>query len=494
MINDPHRGSKNSCGFDSSALRRLGSMIVALFVILSFTVSCSNDKSIFPAVPDISDSDGAETQASSTIPSTDIGTPDLIRIAAPLSQETILYLSQLYTAKKQDLLGVGVTGQTVSLDFLETVQTDFSVELLTTSETGANMSSYLTWSTSGTIPDIIMTDSMSELIKMGALLPLDDLLAGNPLLSPASVYSDMVSRCSVSDTQYGVPYAASISVIFVNHEVLDSAGVTLSYEADLSAIFEASEAILSLNDPDDDTSSYVVPLLSGSALIPYLPASFDPAVGFLAERDGEIDWSSEGFRETVLYIRKYDPAYFAESMSDEDRISFFGTLDPILSKRVGMWVGRSDEVSRWSNYMPYTLGMIQIPSEKPGLLSPPALTVFPLCISSRSEHPAEAIDFAVFIALDPDAILLRRRLENHEGFIPVVKSPEVWDRTFSDSVYSGSLYKIKDVMSSAYFTPFGTDSDYNERTHSFLNRYASELMDPETDPDVLIESIGEDDF
>jgi ABC-type glycerol-3-phosphate transport system substrate-binding protein len=469
-------------------------MIVVIFIILSFTVSCANEKSIFPTVPDVTGKNGAETQVSSTIPSIEIDTPDVIRIAAPLSHDTILYLSQLYTAKKQNLLGVGITGQTVSLDYLETVQTDFSVELLTTSETGANISSYITWNTSGTMPDIIMTDSMSELIEMGALLPLDEFLAGNPLLSPSIVYSDMVSRCSVSDTQYGVPYAASVSVLFVNHEVFDSAGVTLPYEADLSALLEASEAIYSLNDPENDTASYVVPLMSGSALIPYLPASFDNTVGYLAERDGDIDVSSDGFLETIQYLREFDAAYFAEGMSDEDRISFFGTLDPILSKRVGMWVGRSEEVSRWSNYMPYTLGMIQIPSEKPGLLSPPALTVFPLCISSKSEHPAEALDFAVFIALDPDAILLRRRLEKHEGFIPVVKSPEVWDRTFSDSVYCGSMYKIKDVMSSAYFTPYGTDSDFFEQTRSFMERYASELLDPEVDTDILIESIEEDGF
>jgi ABC-type glycerol-3-phosphate transport system substrate-binding protein len=463
-------------------------------LILFVTVSCSTEKSIFPAVPDISGLEGKETQSSNTIPSTDNGKPDVIRIAAPLSQDTALYLSRLYTAKKQGLLGVGVTGQTVSLDFLETIQTEFSVELFTTSETGANLSSYITWSTSGTIPDIILTDSMSELIEEDAIMPLDDLLAGQSLLSPSNVYSDMVSRCAASDAQYGIPFAASASVLFVNNEVLDLAEVSLPYEVDLDTLLKASEAIHSLNDPDNETSSYVVPLLSGSGLIPFLPASYDATVGYFSEQTGEIDLQSDGFRKTILYIRKYDPAFFADAMSDEDRISVFGTLDPILSKRVGMWVGRSDEVSRWANYMPYTLGMVQIPSENPGFLSPPALTVFPLCISSRSENPAEALDFAVFIALDPDAILLRTRLEKHEGFIPVVKSPEVWDRTFSDSVYCGSLYKFKDIMNSAYYTPFVSDLEYYEKTQLFLNRYIFELMDPEVDLDVLLESIDEEGY
>ncbi len=449
---------------------------------------------MFPDVLDPSESDDTSIPVTSTAPSIDSVAPERIRLAAPMTHDTALALSQLYTAKKQNLLGVGVTGQTVSLDFLQTVEPEFSVELLTTSETGADLASYKAWIDSGTIPDIVMTDAMSELIREGFLLSLDDLLAANPLLSPAVVYPDMFLRCSYSGNQYGVPYAASVSVLFVNHEVLDLAGVSLPYEADLDALLQASEKIYLLNDPDDETASYVVPFLSGSAFIPYLPASFDPSVGYLAEKDGRIDLSSEGFRETALYMRKFDPAFFAEWMSGEDRISYFGTLDPILSKRVGIWVGQSDEVVRWSNYMPYTLGVVQMPSVKPGLLSPPALTVFPLSISSGSEHPEAAVDFAAFIALDTDAILLRRRLEKHEGFIPVVKSPEVWDRTFADSVYCGSLYKLKDIIDTAYFTPFGCDPEYYGQTQVFLNQYAAELMDPETDIDALIASMGEDGF
>ena len=486
-IFDKHlRFTASSRGSRGSVSYRLVLTILFLCIFLFGMASCSSEKSIFPTIPQNPGNNNPTAESTDITETTRDQARVAIRLAAPLSDETVMYLSQLYTAKRNNMLGVGITGQTVSIDFLDTIESDISVELLTTSSTGVNLSSYMTWSESGTIPDIILTDSMSDLIESGYLIPLEDYLAGNTLLSPANVYHDMVTQCYSMGQQYGIPFSASVSVIFVNNEILNAAGIVLPYEADMNAVLDASSVVYSLNEKQDEADTFIIPIYSGIDLMPYLPSVFDSKVGFMAERMGKIDLDSDGIMESIRFLREFDSSFFVESMTPEDRDAVFGTFDPITSKRVAMWIGQSDEVSRWANYMPYTLGITQIPSLKSGMLTRPALTVFPLCISSQSEYPYESADFAAFVALDPDAILLRQRLEKHEGFIPVVKSPEVWNYTFSDAKYCGSFYKYKDIMSEAYYCPFVSDVDFDEHSQLFLNRYANPIMDDTVDMDELL--------
>ncbi|MBN1891536.1 MAG: extracellular solute-binding protein [Clostridiales bacterium] len=463
-------------------------------VICSFAVTpaCSPDQSMFPTVPDVSATVSDSTQSTNINESSAENVPDIIRIAAPLSEDTVLYLSQLYTAKKSNLLGVGITGNTVSLDYLSTIEPEFTVELFTTSSTGANMSSYNDWKQSDNLPDIVLTDSMSRLIENDYLLPLDDLLAGNDLFLPSNVYHEMVSQGAVEDKQYGIPFSASVSVVFCNREILDRADVSLAYDTDMGKMLEATRLIRSLNENNDEKSTHVIPLYSTSEMLPYLPACFDPNMGYMAEKSGNIDISSQGFRDSVRFLREFKRYDSVERLSDEEKAEIFGTMDPIIAKRVAMWAGRSDEVERWANYMPYTLGIIQIPSKDTDNYSPPALTVFHLCISSQTENPTEATEFATFVALDVDAIMLRNRLENGEGFIPVVQSSEVWELFFLDSVYCGALYSVRENMRSAYYTPFVSNHTFHEHAEQFMERYASALVDKEEDYDELMALINEE--
>jgi len=463
-------------------------MILPIFIFSFSLTSCSNNKSKFPTVPQTvtatttGKSVSVETSAAQS-------SPISIRLAAPLSEETAEYLAKLYTAKKNDMLGVGITGQTVSTAFLDTIKTEISVEVISTALTGANLSAYQTWIQSGMTPDVLLTDNVTDLMERGYLASVDDIMAGNALLSPANVYPDMIDQFMIEGQFFGIPYYASVSIIFINNEVLNSAGFVLPFEADTDAILEAATLVSLLNEDREDPGSLVIPMYSGTELLPFLPPSFDSDVGYMAEHAGKIDVDSEGFRDSVQFLRKFDTSFSVSSMSREERETVFGTFDPITSKRVAMWVGRSDEIARWSNYMPFTLGIAQIPSQKAGTLSRPALTVFPLCVSSQSDHPVEAASFAAFIALDPDAILLRQRFENHEGFIPVVKSNDVWDQCFSNAKYCGSFYKYKGLMSEAYFCPFVSDPVFDDQTEAFLKRYADIILDKAIDINELFDTI-----
>lgn len=492
MHDDPIRCSANFQKLCLNYFLRLVLAFAFVFFLFAGLPACATNHSVFPAVPDVSGTDHVPSQSTEIIESSAGIVPDTIRIAAPLSADTVMYLSELYTAKKRNLLGVGITGNSVSLDYLSSIKPEFTVEVFTTSAAGANMSSYNEWKQTDNIPDIVLTDSMSRWVEHDYLLPLDNVLAGNELLLPTNVYHEMVSQGIVNDQQYGIPFSASVSVIFCNREVLDLADITFSYETDMDTMLNATGMIRSLNKPENEINTHVIPLYSISAMFPFLPACFDSDVGYMAENSGHIDIDSRGFRESTRFLREFEPFDSVESLSDEEKEEIFGSMDPIIAKRVAMWVGRSDEVDRWANYMPYTLGIIQIPSEEKGTYSPPALTVFHLCVSSQTEHPREAAEFAAFVALDIDAIMLRNRLENGEGFIPVVRSSEVWDLFFSNSVYCGALYSVRENMGRAYYTPYVSDHVFHEYTNQFMERYSEELFDKETDYDELIELIDKE--
>lgn len=463
-----------------------------VFVSLAVSVSaCSVSNSPFPMIPKSSDGNNTmTTQSAETTPIEQYQYP-IIKIAAPVSEETADYLVKLYDAKKSGLLGEGVNGLTVSLAFLDTIEPSFGLDVYTTSSTGASVSSINTWEQSGSVPDIILADSLSQLAEDNKIIPLNDLLAENILLLPSNIYINFSNNLAIKNLQYGIPYSSSVEVIFVNNEVLLAAGISqMTFEADLETLGNVSEAVALLNDEDTLPENRVLPFYQARELIPYLPSSFDASSGYLMFDGSNAYFKKESFENSIRFLREYlSKGYSVDGLSEEEIVESFGTLDPILAKRVAMWVGNSEEISRWANYMPYTLSIIQIPSLTSGEYSPSAITVYPLCISKQSQYPELAADFAAFIALDEDAILLRLRLEKEEGFIPVIRSPAVWEYTFSELTFGNSLAKLREQIDNAYFSPKGSDYTTYEKTENLLSLYSDKLLDSELDLDELLNEL-----
>lgn len=483
-----------NCRSFGSVCRGLFVRIITAMAVVSFVANisaCSVSKSPFPLIPQTtSDSNSVTSQSSESAP-TDSYLYPIIKIAAPVSEETVYYLGKLYDAKKSGLLGEGVTGLNVSLEFLDTMEPSFGVNVYTTSSTGASVASYNTWEQSGTVPDIILSDSLSQLAEEDKIIPLNNLLADNQLLLPSNIYINYFNYLVINNEQYGIPYSSSVEVIFVNNEVLSATGIPqMAFEVDLDTIINVSEAVALLNTEDTLPENRVLPFYQVRELIPFLPSSYDASSGYLMFSGSTPDFKKESFEKSILFLRDYlSKGYSVDGMSEEEILESFGTLDPILAKRVAMWVGNSEEISRWANYMPYTLSIVQIPSLTPGEYSPSAITVYPLCISKQSENPELAADFASFIALDEDAVLLRLRLEKEEGFIPVIRSSEVWDYAFSELKFGSSLAKLRDQIGNVYFSPAISDNVTFVMTESLLSQYSDKLLDYDLDLDELLNEL-----
>lgn len=487
--------SKAKCSSSRMIISGFALRLLAACLLVSFAVSvsaCSSGNSLFPTIPRESGSSNSMISQTTETTLTEQYNYPMIKIAAPVSKETADYLVKLYEAKRTGLLGEDTNGLNVSLPFLDTIEPSFGLDVYTTSSTGASVSSFSTWEQSGSVPDIVLADSLSRLADKKKIIPLNDLIADNPLLLPGNIYINLFNNLIIDNLQYGIPYSSSVEVIFVNNEVLQAAGISQpAYETDLNTIQEISDTISQQNDDETLPENRVLPFYQVKELIPYLPSSFDLDSGYLMLDGDSPDFEKESFEKSIRFLREYlSKGYSVDGLSEEEFAKIFGTLDPILAKRVAMWVGNSEEISRWANYMPYTLSIIQIPSVTSGEYSPSAITVYPLCISAQSQYPELAADFAAFISLDEDAVLLRLRLEKQEGFIPVIRSSTVWDYAFSDLKFSSSLAKLREQIDNAYFSPLVSDYDTYEVTETLLAQYSGKLLDSELDLDELLNELS----
>ena len=101
--------------------RHAGMRLLLSFVILLScvgTCACKKANNEFPTIPTAPTTESTETSESEN--TTVISTMELT-IASPLSYDTCQYLAKLYIAKSQGLLGDGVTGDTVDLSYLDSI-------------------------------------------------------------------------------------------------------------------------------------------------------------------------------------------------------------------------------------------------------------------------------------------------------------------------------------------------------------------------------------
>lgn len=86
-------------------------------------------------------------------------------------------------------------------------------------------------------------------------------------------------------------------------------------------------------------------------------------------------------------------------------------------------------------------------------------TISACCVSSRTAYPSTAARIALFLAQDPDALLLQSQYGLYEGYVPLSNVPTVWDRLVgrqtSDTVLSGSplLSPLRDRLRTGYANP-----------------------------------------
>jgi ABC-type glycerol-3-phosphate transport system substrate-binding protein len=473
------------------------SVLLSLVIASSFFGGCSSiGSNPFPKVTQPSETAAASatsTQtAASEIPSeTSAQGMPVLRVAAPITNATAQYLLKLYTAKQSGILGEGVDGSNVSLQVLDSVKPAFSVEILQTPSSGVMDDTLKRWQENGIYPDIVLTGALSSLYAAGTVVPLTDYLASNPLLVPTDIYRPMLQALTIDGELCGIPYSASAKILFANRDVLSKAGInTVPFELDLNTLLLLSESVSKLNSETTLLPDRLFAFYEPSELLPFLPSSFSGSADWFMYNGSAFEFNASSFRKAVEFLRSYVSAgYSVESLTPEQRAEAFATLDPRLSGNVAMWVGSTEDISLWTNTA-FSVSISQIPSETKEKDAPLPLTVYPLSITSSCTNPQLASDFAAFIALDTDAILLTIRLEGADGMLPVVTSDAVWETMVEKQAFGGNLMLLKSKMKDAYFDPVTNSDLANRQITKMLSDYKSSLIDETQDLDTLIHSLS----
>ncbi len=452
-----------------SGARRTVCLFVVFTILLSLSLSsCKKTNNDFPTIPTSETTEASESEISET--STETTSLELT-IASPLSYETCQYLARLYYAKSNGLLGDGVTGSTVDLDYLSSIDLPFVLNVYTTSDNGCNVSTLSQWKGSD-MPDIFLTDSFDEVVKNGYAMPVNDYLAEVPLFSTNRIYSALISEFYVNNGQYGIPYQTSAAVLFCDMEVLRQADIPyVEFRQSKSSLLNILSELSKLNEEERS----VLPFYLASNMVPYLPCSiYNREYLSASNADERVD---PNFRDSISFVESIiSSGYSYESLSDEDVKQLFNGVSPLLSRKVGIWVGTTDEIAVFDNYMPNTLNIMQFPGIKDDEYSAPLLITYPYCISSSCKNPKEACELAAFFALDEDALLLVSRISERTGYLPVVKTPSVWQSTVKNQKYGNYLMQYQELMDQAILIPEVSDSETFRKDQEYISELLSESM------------------
>jgi multiple sugar transport system substrate-binding protein len=122
-----------------------------------------------------------------------------------------------------DWSGEGATQLTTMVDAFNKSHTDIQVEYVVTEDI---ITKFLTASTSGSAPDVIMWDRWrtAQYGSKNVLFPIDDYMARDNI-SRDDFYAEALRELSYDGKLYGLPVTVDARALFYNKKLLDEAGV-----------------------------------------------------------------------------------------------------------------------------------------------------------------------------------------------------------------------------------------------------------------------------
>lgn len=381
---------------------------------------------------------------------------------------------------------------------------------------------YHTMAEAGTLPDIFVTGDVGSLLKLNAIADLTPVLTSMDTLAASRIPIFALEALKSEGRYWGIPYLATVPMLQANQGLTDRLGLKLPDSrmspAELTELLITANSLLQMQTrpqpavspmPSNEPTPTPSPFQSVSAITdlrPFLkfwPASSDLSLGFAAWQKSAFRFEAPAVVTTFQLLRSLDRIQMTPSLS----LAKMGIPDPVADRslfRAGRSLFLIEDSSRlveWSvqsqiqtHVLPLPLGSVsealkiasvQVPSTttnssggKPtptsgaakttptqGAAKPDAsagrqpFTISAYCVSSRTAYPSTAARIALFLAQDPDALLLQSQYGLYEGYVPMTYDSTVWDwlvgRQTSDTVLSGSplLSPLRERLRTGYANP-----------------------------------------
>jgi ABC-type glycerol-3-phosphate transport system substrate-binding protein len=449
----------------------------------------------FPTLGTTTSSNSAASQTSS-LPSESNGKQHLT-VALPLSQDAFDTVRLLFLAKKSGLLNQE-TGQYIGLQIdpedLKQFDTDLDIRLYTVPlATGATMLQVSTWQAAAMLPDVIYCQDAAASIGLGQILPLDDLLYQNQLLAATHLFAPLLESVRVQQKLLGIPYLASTTLVYQNVNLIRQlqlefpklewtwdqwlAFSQLAQAAiDQAGLSATPVSLSSLSGDPEGLSNRLAQALfvhdNPAVFLAFLAESFNGQTGYAMWSGQTFQLNNPIFKTSARWLRDYALSGYSTLHLDASQLEVAfgvqtaGSAAIRNSGRILMWAGDSVELREWHQQSKFTVAESFVPtgtsSSQTALPDSSMLDggqpnqrfpviVRSLFLSKKTQNPELAADFASFVALDADSLLMQSRYQLYEGLFPVIEDQAVWEALVGRQKYGSFLLGLRARMPESYY-------------------------------------------
>ncbi len=449
--------------------RRIRIRLYALGMVipLAACVACLPDDPV--VYPTSATSAGGTVPAVTTNASDPNPESDPITIATPYSEEASEYLGMLYYSRLAGVFPENTPeriGDTVNLDELAQFRNSFPVEAIQTEPGGTGADRLRAWAASGRLPDIFMTDAVARAVNDGWAAEVTAYADSNPLLSLSSLYASFVEGAKPDGRLSGIPMFFSVPVISYDSVLARQYGMDIPTREgwgfprflDETVKVTAGSTVVSPVPTQTGTTPAATgkpstgesdaALLSVIGLLEHLPCGMDYSLGWATWSGTGFHFEQPAMQEAANQVEAAAASWIsADRMADRTSTAARHDGQPVFSGGYVMKIGDSTQIAAERARLGSKLGLARLPylgTERIGA------HVYSLCVSPAAAKSKSTVGFAVFVALDPDALLLASRFGLAEGFLPVSRDSTVWNHLVKAQSSGSFLMGYKDLLETSY--------------------------------------------
>ena len=496
---------------------RLGLIFAVLAVLLLLPTSrlsaCKfNQEQRFPTLNTTLPIETSDNQGSTE--TTSDKEQKTLTVALPIGDDALKALRLLFLARQSGLLNQEpgqYIGQSIQLSDLQQFEGPLTINLINVSQdTGVTKDQIADWQAAGNMPDIIYCLNAATSPGLSQALDLNDYLFASPLLTAEHIYPSALKSSHAGKILYGIPYLASVPLIYLNQSLLGQYQMLapsiswtwqnwLEYSSLLQtriseAGYGATPDILAnlAIDPvslNDQLKKSIYVFDNPASLLQFLPASLNPNLGWATWNDQQFAFQDDSFLDAANWLNQYTQAGMTPlHLDNAQQLAAFSGADAIQSSRVCMWLGNSSELAAWHQQTRIKISESLVPCSPAEIAAGESATpdsqlnlrmplqVRSLIVNKTTDEPELAAEFAAFLALDADSLLIQSRYQLYEGFVPVVKEDVIWEAMVERQLYGRLLQDLQAKMPYAYCSNQQLSPNWNRVLNSAIGFYGKELM------------------
>ena len=448
-------------------------VLILIITLIVFIAGCSFQSTFdYPEISYIDKSNViSKTPEQATFPTISTGT---LKVALPLSDECLRYLSLIYVGKTQGLLKEDISdnnGLNVSLEMLDSFETGLNVVLQPVSSTGITDQELQALSLSNALPDIMLISDKNKLSSNQITMAKFDNSTITQYISPDNIFPSMIQNGLSRSSLLSLPYYAAVKMLYANDLVTTDVSNNSLLPASSRIDFVTMQTIAKkITNPQTGTYGF----MGLSEMLAFLPMTFESSVSGYMWNGVRYDFSNKAFSNSITNLKTLiSSGCVVDSLNSNQKKVQYNEIDPRILNKIGFWIDDSNQLESWK-----LLGQSKIkryPIQGESQITIP-LTIYSVVVNSNCLLIDDAKRFASFLALDKDALLFRSRYINPNGFIPPLRDKSIWENLVNTQLQGNEMFSLYENMDLAKSVTNFDDNTIKTKYEQLYNEYFNDVL------------------